>query len=212
MQRQIDWPDRIISVIDQGLRTLAAAPAAVRPSPGTDFAEPHLTLAERRRSASLMRVNHAGEIAAQALYTGQAAVTRSTALRKHLLNAAQEERDHLGWCAERLGELDGRTSLLGPFWYAGSFCIGLAAGSLGDPISLGFVSETERQVEVHIADHMQRLPAADSKSRSILRQMAEDEARHGTAAQLAGGASLPGPIRKTMALGGEFLRRTAYFL
>lgn len=159
-----------------------------------------------------MRVNHAGEVAAQALYTGQALAARSDATREHLLDAAREERDHLAWCAERLAELGGRTSLIGPVWYAGSFCIGLAAGSCGDSASLGFVGETERQVEAHLEDHLQRLPAADSKSRAILEKMAEDEAHHGTTATLAGGTALPLPIRKAMAFGGEVLRRTAYFV
>lgn len=212
MYRRIGWPDRVIAVIDQGLRTLSATPAAVRPSPAEDVEEPVLSASERRRSVNLMRVNHAGEVAAQALYIGQAAVARSSATRKHLLTAAREERDHLDWCAKRVSELDGRTSLLGPFWYAGSFCIGMAAGSLGDTLSLGFVSETERQVEAHIKDHLQRLPDADAKSREILRRMAEDEAQHGSSARLAGGAPLPASLRRTMAFGGELLRRTAYFL
>jgi ubiquinone biosynthesis monooxygenase Coq7 len=212
MHRPADWHDPIIAVLDQGLRSLSAPPVPARTSPATAVAEPALSTAERRRSEALMRVNHAGEVAAQALYVGQALVARSDATRKHLLTAAREEQDHLGWCAERLAELRGRTSVLGPFWFGGSFCIGLAAGVFGDSVSLGFVSETERQVEAHIKDHLQRLPAADAKSRSILERMAQDEAHHGTTARLAGGAALPPPIVEAMTLGGEFLRRTAYFV
>jgi ubiquinone biosynthesis monooxygenase Coq7 len=159
-----------------------------------------------------MRVNHAGEIAAQALYVGQAIGARRPETRAHLLDAAREERDHLDWCRKRLDELGHRPSVLGPFWYAGSFCIGLAAGSFGDAVSLGFVSETERQVEAHIQDHLGRLPADDTKSRAILETMAADETHHGTTARLAGGVPLPFAIRRLMSVGGEILRRTAYFL
>jgi 3-demethoxyubiquinol 3-hydroxylase len=212
MHRQVSWPDRIIAVVDQGLRMLAAPPSSTRASPAAGVPQPRLCRAERRRSEALMRVNHAGEVSAQALYTGQALFATTESTREHLMAAAAEERDHLGWCADRLAELGGRTSLLGPFWYGGSFLIGVAAGAFGDSTSLGFVSETETQVEAHIKDHLQRLPAADSKSRSILERMAEDEAHHGTTARLAGGGDLPAPIRKAMTIGGEFLRRTAYFV
>lgn len=159
-----------------------------------------------------MRVNHAGEVAAQALYTGQALLARTASTRRRLDTAAAEERDHLAWCETRLAELGGRKSALAPFWYAGSVCIGAAAAAFGDSTSLGFVSETEKQVEAHIKDHLQKLPAADSKSRSILERMAQDEAHHGTTARAAGGADLPAPVRRTMRVGGEVLRRTAYFL
>ena len=150
-----------------------------------------LTSAHRRQSAALMRVNHAGEIAAQALYCGQALVARSAATRRQLDTAADEERDHLAWCAQRFEELGGRTSVLDPFWYAGSFCVGVLAGMRSDAVSLGFVAETESQVEAHLQDHLRRLPEGDSKSRAILLRMSEDEAHHGTMASLAGGAELP---------------------
>jgi ubiquinone biosynthesis monooxygenase Coq7 len=202
----------VIAALDQGLRTLAATAAPGRPSPAQDLEDAPLTSAERRLSAALMRVNHAGEMAAQALYSGQALVARSETTRQHLRSAAQEERDHIAWCARRLAELGGRTSLLDPLWYAGSFCIGLAAGSLGDPASLGFVKETEHQVEAHLQDHLRRLPDADRKSSAILLRMAEDEAHHGTMASLAGGTSLPRLVRQSMAVGGGLLRRIALFL
>ncbi|MBN1239839.1 MAG: 2-polyprenyl-3-methyl-6-methoxy-1,4-benzoquinone monooxygenase [Gammaproteobacteria bacterium] len=212
MNRRLSWGDRLIAVFDQGLRTLAAAPAPARPSPASDAVEPRLSRGERRRSEALMRVNHAGEVAAQALYTGQALLARTASTRRRLDTAAAEERDHLAWCETRLAELGGRKSALAPFWYAGSVCIGAAAAAFGDSTSLGFVSETEKQVEAHIKDHLQKLPAADSKSRSILERMAQDEAHHGTTARAAGGADLPAPVRRTMRVGGEVLRRTAYFL
>jgi 3-demethoxyubiquinol 3-hydroxylase len=213
MEASLTWPDRLIDALDRGLRALFAEPAQpARPSPADAVPEGPLSPADRRASAALLRVNHAGEIAAQALYTGQALVARSPATRELLENAAQEERDHLAWCAGRLAELEGRPSLLDPCWYAGSFCIGVLAGVGNDSQSLGFVNETERQVEAHLRDHLERLPAADEKSAAILRQMARDEAHHGTTAGLAGGAELPLPIRRTMALGGEILRRIAFIL
>jgi 3-demethoxyubiquinol 3-hydroxylase len=212
MSLSISLPDRLIASLDEALRTLAVRQAASRPNPAQDMPDTPLSRDERRVSSRLMRVNHAGEVAAQALYTGQAVGARTAETRTHLLDAAREERDHLEWCRERVSELGGRTSMLGPFWYAGSFCIGLAAGRFGDPMSLGFVSETERQVEAHLEDHLARLPARDAKSRAILEKMALDEASHGTAARAAGGVSLPFPIRGLMHLGGEVLRRTAYLL
>ncbi len=156
-----------------------------------------------------MRVNHAGEVAAQALYHGQALFARSPETRELLATAAREERDHLAWCAARIDELGGRTSLLAPIWYAGSFGIGVLAGLRADPENLGFVRETERQVEAHLRDHLERLPAADEKSAAILSRMAEDEMHHGTTAALAGGAELPAAVRAAMRVGGEILRRVA---
>lgn len=205
-------PDRLIAVLDDALRTLTAPPPAARPNPAAPLPESKLSTAEKRASAALLRVNHAGEIAAQALYTGQSLVSRSAATREHLLSAAREERDHLSWCAERIDELGGHTSRLAPFWYAGSVCIGAAAGVAGDRVSLGFVAETERQVEAHIRDHLGRLPAADDRSRVILEAMAVDEAHHGTTARLAGGMDLPLPARFAMRMGGEILRRIALIL
>jgi 3-demethoxyubiquinol 3-hydroxylase len=209
MQAPLSWPDRLIATLDEALRAVAARPNAARPSPAADVADAELTDEERRSSAALLRVNHAGEIAAQALYSGQALFARSENTRKQLDSASREERDHLAWCAQRLEELGGRASLLDPLWYAGSFCIGMLAGASGDSLSLGFVAETERQVEAHLNDHLSRLPAADRKSRAILARMAEDEAHHGTTASLAGGALLPPPIRHCMTVGGEMLRRIA---
>ena len=212
MRSSFTWQDQLIAALDQGLRTLTSTPSSARPSPAQGLEEPPLTNAERRRSAALLRVNHAGEMAAQALYSGQTLVARSATTRQQLHDAAQEERDHLAWCAQRLAELGGHASLLDPIWYAGSFCVGVAAGSLGDPTSLGFIEETERQVEAHLQDHLKRLPAADGKSNAILLRMAEDEAHHGTTARLAGGRSLPFLARRGMAFGGGLLRRIALFL
>jgi 3-demethoxyubiquinol 3-hydroxylase len=203
------WPDRLIAALDQGLRAVAAPATGSRPSPAAGLAEASLSADERRASAALMRVNHAGEIAAQALYSGQSLLARSAATRELLESAAREERDHLAWCATRLDELGSRPSLLTPFWYAGSYCIGALAAVADDARSLGFVAETERQVEMHLRDHLQRLPPHDEKSVAILTRMASDEAHHGTTAALAGGRELPVVIRRCMAFGGEILRRVA---
>jgi ubiquinone biosynthesis monooxygenase Coq7 len=159
-----------------------------------------------------MRVNHAGEIAAQALYHGQAFAARSEQTRELLLAAAREESDHLAWCETRLQELQSRPSLLDPLWYAGSFAIGALAALSGDRASLGFVVETERQVERHLDDHLQRLPASDARSRAILEKMREDEIAHGTRARQAGGIDLPGPVRTVMKHTARLMTRTAYFI
>ena len=209
MPAALHWPDRLIAAVDQGLRAIGAPPPAARTSPAAALAEPELSADERRRSAALMRVNHAGEVAAQALYHGQSLFARSPETRELLANAAREERDHLAWCAARIEELGGRTSRLTPFWYAGSFGIGVLAGLRADAESLGFVRETERQVEAHLRDHLERLPPDDGKSAAILSRMAEDEVHHGTTAALAGGAELPAVVRGCMRLGGEILRRVA---
>ena len=205
----ITWPDRFIAAVDQGLRAIAAPPVSTRPSPAAELPEPSLAVGDRRSSAALMRVNHAGEIAAQALYNGQSLFARSKTTRDLLINAAIEERDHLAWCSARIEELGGRRSLLTPLWYAGSFGIGVLAGLRADAESLGFVRETERQVEAHLRDHLGRLPAHDTKSAAILSRMAEDEAHHGTTAALAGGAELPTVVRGCMKIGGQILRRIA---
>jgi len=201
--------DRLLIAADQALRALAAPPGASRPSPAVTLEEPELTAVEREESAALMRVNHAGEIAAQALYSGQAIMARTDSTRAHLLEAAAEEEDHLAWCAERIDELGGHRSVLDPVWYAGSFVLGVMAGAAGDDRSLGFIAETEDQVEAHIGDHLERLPNADTKSRAILEQMAADEAHHGTTARLRGGTELPQPVKSIMAAGGEILRKIA---
>lgn len=212
MSHALDFEDRLITILDGGLRTLFAGSPAARPSPANDHAEAALTADERRRSAALIRVNHAGEISAQALYLGQSLLARSPATRGQLLQAAAEEHDHLAWCAERIVELDGRRSVLDPFWFAGSVAIGVLVGVAGDRASLGFVAETERQVEAHLDDHLERLPTKDAKSAAILQRMADDEARHGALATRAGGESLPMPLPLLMSVCGGFLRRIALFL
>jgi len=204
--------DEWISLLDSGLRTVLADVPATRPSPATTEPETELAEAERQTSCALMRVNHAGEISAQALYTGQSLLARSATTRQLLLQAAAEEQDHLAWCAARLDDLGGRRSLLGPFWYLGSLAIGVLVSSSGDRTSLGFVAETEKQVEAHLDDHIARLPARDLKSRAVLTQMAADEAHHGTMAELAGGGQLPSLVRKLMGVGGVILRRIAFFV
>lgn len=204
--------DSLIVAADQALRTLTAPPAAQRSSPAADIADGPLSPEDQRTSIELMRVNHAGEISAQALYKGQSVMARSPDTRRHLLQAASEEQDHLAWCSQRLSELEGRPSLLDPLWYTGSFLVGLVAGAAGDQTSLGFVAETERQVEAHLEDHLTRLPESDIKSRVILERMTEDEAHHGTTARLAGGVELPLPVRSVMAFGGGLLRRFALWV
>jgi ubiquinone biosynthesis monooxygenase Coq7 len=210
--RGVSFSDRLVAVIDQGLKSVVTGVAGARPSPAAALAEAPLSEAERRRSARLLRVNRAGEIAAQALYRAQALFAREPATAAHLRQAAAEENDHLAWCSDRLAELGGRRSLLDPVWFLGSTLVGAAAGLAGDGPSLGFVAETERQVEAHLGDHLRRLPAADAKSRAVLRQMAADEARHGHAAIAAGGASLREPVRSLMALTGGSFRRISYYL
>ena len=209
MLESVGWCDRLISIADEGLRTFAGKPAAVRPSPAESIAEPPLPASDRSTSAALMRVNRAGEISAQALYLGQALFARTPSLRDHLLEAAAEERDHLAWCSTRIAELDGRHSVLDPLWYAGSAVVGMLVGAAGDRASLGFVSETERQVGAHLEDHLARLPAADAKSRAILSRMAADEAHHGTMARLRGGQEPPAPVRRLMMFAGGLLRRSS---
>jgi len=188
----------------------AVVPMPLRGSGPTPL--PGLTETERREAASLMRVNHAGEVAAQALYHGQAALARNPATREMLLRAAREEADHLGWCQQRLQELDSRPSVFGPLWYAGSFAIGALAAALGDRISLGFVAETERQVEGHIDSHLERLPAADTRSRAILEAMRHDEIEHGEAAVSAGGTELPAPARGLMRGTARVMTFTSYWV
>lgn len=203
MERRHTPIDRCLAEIGRALSTCTVgAPAAARPYPAGDAEDEPLSEADRRHAAGLMRVNHAGEICAQALYYGQALTARNEATRRRLQDSAQEETDHLDWCATRLGELGSRPSLLDPLWYAGSFTIGSATGLAGDAWSLGFVVETERQVESHLHDHLGRLPAGDRRSRAVIEQMKLDEARHGLAAKQAGGRELPAPVQ-------ELMRRTA---
>ncbi|WP_149194726.1 2-polyprenyl-3-methyl-6-methoxy-1,4-benzoquinone monooxygenase [Luteimonas suaedae] len=204
--------DRFLSQAQHALETVFGNPPATRPNPAGETAEVELRPDERRHAAGLMRINHVGEICAQALYVGQAAVARDPATRAHLLEAAQEETDHLAWCADRLRELDDRPSLFNPLWYAGSYAIGVAAGLRGDGWNLGFVVETERQVEAHLEDHLQTLPEADLRSREILRKMKEDEARHADNAEMAGARVLPQPIPSVMALASKVMKAVAYRL
>jgi len=202
--------DRLIREFDRGLRTVAAANVAARPNPAAGSEETVTGPQGRRHAASLMRVNHAGEIAAQALYHGQALTARNEKLRASLLEAARDETDHLAWCEQRVRELDSRTSLLAPVWYAGSFAIGALAGLAGDRASLGFVAETEKQVIEHLESHLHELPEGDERSRRIVEQMQADEARHGSRARAAGGIDLPRPVRNLMRRTARVMTRTAY--
>lgn len=204
--------DRLLSAVDSSLRTLVAPPQAARPNPARRVeAAVDLTERERRLSAALMRVNHVGEVCAQALYTAQALGTADPELRRQLDAAAREETDHLAWTRERLDDLGDRVSWLNPLWYAGAFGIGLLAGRLGgDAVSLGFVVETERQVEAHLASHMDRLPSADAPSRAIVTQMKVDEARHADNALQAGATPLPAPVRGMMRLAAKVMTVTAH--
>jgi len=209
--------DAWIGAADRALRALFAPAHASRPvpqpaPPAEGGSAPELSPDERRRAAALMRVNHAGEIAAQALYHGQAIVARSEATRKMLLDAAREETDHLAWCETRLKELESRPSLLNPLWYGGSFIIGALAALASDRASLGFVVETERQVEGHLDEHLGRLPAADVRSRAIVQQMRTDEMAHGANARAAGGVELPGPVRALMRRTARIMTGTAYWV
>lgn len=210
--RSYTFLDRVIAPLDQTLRTLAGSYVAARPYPAENIEETVASSAERRHAAALMRVNHAGEVAAQALYQGQAFIAAGAATRVSLTEAACEETDHLAWCATRIRELGGRTSLLNPLWYAGSFAIGALAGLAGDRTSLGFVAETERQVVEHLESHLHWLPQGDARSRAILRQMSSDEERHGRNAMLAGGAPLPRLARAMMKLTARVMTRTAYWI
>ena len=204
--------DRLLIDAQNALDTVFGAPAAERPNPSAGEPEVVLDDAERRHAAGLMRINHVGEICAQALYVGQAAVARDEATRTHLLEAAQEETDHLAWCAQRLDELDSRPSLLNPLWYAGSYAIGVLAGLCGDGWNLGFVVETERQVEAHLDEHLQTLPPADARSRAILHTMKTDEARHAYNAQAQGARVLPQPVPTVMAMASNLMKTIAYRL
>lgn len=202
--------DRLLVGLDHALATSFAEPHAARPNPARAVPDLELTPAERRHAAGLMRINHTGEVCAQALYVGQAAVARDPATRAHLEAAAQEETDHLAWCGDRLRELDARGSVFNPLWYAGSYALGALAGLRGDGWNLGFVVETERQVEAHLEEHLQTLPVADGRSRAILEVMKEDEARHADHAQAAGARVLPFPVPQVMAVMSKVMKAVAY--
>ena len=208
--RRMSLLDRLIQEVDRGLRTVAAANVAARPNPADGSRESVAEDAARRHAAALMRVNHAGEIAAQALYHGQALTARNPKVRATLLEAARDETDHLAWCEQRVRELGSRTSLLAPVWYAGSFAIGALAGLAGDRNSLGFVAETEKQVIEHLESHLHELPPDDERSRRIVAQMQADEARHGAEARDRGGRDLPRPVREIMRRTARIMTRAAY--
>ena len=203
--------DKLISQFDQALRTLTPGSSQPRRvTPALSQSEQSMEDAEKRLAASLMRINHTGEVCAQALYQGQAATAKLADVRSAMENAASEEVDHLAWCEQRLVELDSRTSILNPVWYAMSFGLGAAAGLAGDKWSLGFVAETEQQVCEHLEDHLTKLPDSDTKSKAILEQMIVDERSHGETAKAAGGAELPLPIKKVMAGMSELMKKTVY--
>jgi ubiquinone biosynthesis monooxygenase Coq7 len=209
LQRSPRLLDQVIGELDRCVRTLAGTHAAARPCPGDPLPENASDRDQRARTAALMRVNHSGEIAAQALYSGQATTARDAGIRATLTAAAQEETDHLLWCSQRIRELGGRESLLNPLWYAGSFVIGALAGLAGDRTSLGFVAETERQVVQHLESHLDRLPADDVRTRAIIEQMRADEARHGSVATASGGRGLPDAVRRLMRVTARIMTSTA---
>lgn len=211
--REFTPADRLVVGLDQVLRTLFGRPQVTeRPDPADSVPEADMNEQERDLAARLMRINHTGEVCAQALYQGQALTAKLPEVRHSMERAAQEENDHLDWCESRLKALDNRKSLLNPLWYAGSFMIGAAAGLAGDKWSLGFVAETEHQVEAHLDDHLTRLPLQDLKSRAVVEQMKQDEIHHATVALEAGGAPLPAPIKLAMKLTSKLMTRSVYYL
>jgi ubiquinone biosynthesis monooxygenase Coq7 len=204
--------DRLIISFDRGLRTLFGPAASARPMPGEDIPDNGLDAAQRQHAAALMRVNHTGEVCAQALYQGQALTARAAHARGALERAAQEETEHLAWTERRIDELSGRKSLLNPVFYAGSFAIGAVAGLLGDRWNLGFLAETERQVVAHLDEHLEKLPSDDRRSRAIVAEMRMDENCHATAALEHGGAELPAPARALMRIASAVMTRTTYWI
>jgi ubiquinone biosynthesis monooxygenase Coq7 len=204
--------DALLGAADSALRTLFATPRALRACPTVSGDDTVLTASEKRKAAALMRVNHVGEVCAQALYSAQSLTTRDPALKTHFEQAAREETDHLAWTQTRLDELGARPSLLNPLWYAGAFGLGLVAGRLGDRVSLGFLVETERQVEAHLQSHLELLPPADHASRAIVAQMKQDEAAHAALAVQAGGVELPAPVRGLMKAASKVMTTTARYI
>lgn len=204
--------DRLINTFDTGLRTLFAQPMASRPRPDANIEEAPLSAQEKQQAAALMRINHVGEVCAQALYSGQAFVSRDTTIVNALKQAAIEETDHLAWCEGRIHELGGRKSLLNPLWYAGSFGLGTVAGLLGDRWNLGFLAETEKQVGAHLASHLDVLSADDQKTRKIVAQMQVDEHEHAETAQQLGGVALPLPVQFGMKFASKIMTKTAYYV
>lgn len=204
--------DSFIAEFDRALRTVSGVVAATRESPASAVPEAELDARSRGHAAALMRVNHVGEVCAQALYQGQLLTARDPRARLTLQQAAREEEDHLAWSEERIGELDGRTSLLNPLWYAGAFTIGTIAGAVGDRWNLGFLAETERQVEQHLSGHLEKLPREDQRTRVLVEAMRADEAKHRDTALRLGAAELPGPVKLAMRFASGVMTRVAYYL
>ncbi len=204
--------DKLIIGFDGALRTLLTPAHTARPVPGSDLPETDLTVPEKDLSAALMRINHVGEVCAQALYQGQSLTARNNMVQQTLVQAAREETEHLAWTERRIAELGGRKSFLNPIWYGGSFAIGMLAGIMGDKWNLGFLAETEKQVGEHLFGHLQRLPQNDEKSRAIVSQMQIDEASHATMALSHGGAELPLPVKFAMKLSSKVMTQTAYWV
>lgn len=203
-------PDDVILQFDKALRTVFATASSRRPYPDADLPEAELDEAEKRHAAGLMRINHSGEVCAQALYAGQALTARNPEAQRALLEAADEETEHLAWCERRLNALGSHKSFLNPFWYAGSFALGAFAGALGDKWNLGFLAETERQVEGHLDSHLDKLPPQDARSRAVVEQMKADEIKHADTAIAHGGAELPQPVKQAMRLTSKVLTLAAY--
>tara|TARA_A100000164_G_scaffold86448_1_gene74193 strand:+ start:2805 stop:3443 length:639 start_codon:yes stop_codon:yes gene_type:complete len=210
MSKTYDVTEKLILGVDMFLKTIFNTQKARRPSPGVDLEEIELSEEDRRDIAGLMRVNHTGEVCAQALYDGQAFVAEKQEIRESLIKAAEEEQDHLAWCHERLDQLSAAPSVLNPFFYLSSFAVGALAGKFGDTLSLGFVEATEAQVVKHLEDHLDRIPEEDLKSRAILGQMVEDEAKHGDHAIEMGGQEFPEFVKKGMSLLSKIMTETTY--
>lgn len=204
--------DAAIIAFDRGLKTVFGRPQGTRPTPGEALSDAPLNEQERRLSAALMRVNHCGEVCAQALYQGQALASKDAHIKQTLSQAAEEEEDHLAWCEQRIAELGGRTSLLNPLWFAGSLGLGYAAGRLGDAWNLGFLKETEKQVERHLHGHLERLSPQDEKTRAIVEQMKIDEAEHAHTAETLGARELPGPMKLAMKLSAKVMTTLSHRL
>ena len=204
--------EQLITTFDTGLRTLFATAHAARPRPDADLEDPALDDASKHHAAALMRINHVGEVCAQALYSGQAITSKNPQIVKALQHAAAEETDHLAWCEARINELGGRKSLLNPLWYVGSFTLGAVAGALGDKWNLGFLAETENQVAAHLQNHLQQLSNADIKTRTIVNQMQQDEAVHASEANALGASELPAPIKTGMKIASKIMTKTAYYI